>query len=191
MNTRIAQYLFSPHQWADKERIVATVENKPESITQVSSAFVDLVAKSLKPDVMPPFFQEFANRLVLLDKDEWEDLALCIALLPYSGKVTRSMDGYFRLAVKNLISPDVASQVDALVLDSKPALVGNWVDVSKLTFGAIASVIEACNWPKQVTKYTSLRFKEELPVANIKNLTLSHIEVACKISLPNHSWLLS
>ena len=191
LNTRIAQYLFAPHRWANEQKVVATMQHKPQFITQVSDGLIDLVAKSMKPDVLPPFFEEFANRLVLLDKDEWEDLALCVALLPYSGKISRSMDGYFRSAVKNLISPDVVSQVDQLQLEDKPSLAGNWIDVSSLTQGAIASVMDACHWSEPVKDYTLLRFKEELPVANIKNLTISHIEVACKISLPNHSWLLS
>ena len=189
LNTRITHYLFAPSRWANAKKLVATMQQKPEQITQVNDAFLDLVGKSLKPELTPPFFETFANRLVLLTIEEWQKLAICVALLPYSGKIARSMDGYFRRAVRDLADPEMVSQVDSLTLESKPVFVGNWADVSTLTHGVINAVMDACDWPEPVKEYTLLRFEDSLPAANIEQLTISQIEVACKISLPNLSWL--
>jgi hypothetical protein len=188
---RITQYLFSPKTWVDAKKLVAKMQQKPDGLKQVNDVFIDLVAKSLQPDVSPPFFDDFANRLVLLNTDEWEELAMTCALLPYSGKVFRSMDGYFRNAVKNAIAQHIAQGANDWQGQSKPVFIGSWVNLAQVQSGAIAAVIDACHWPQTVKEYTLLRFSDALEPANIEQLTISQVEDACKISLPNHSWLWS
>ena len=188
---RIADYLFAPRKWASATKIVGLAPQKPETITGVSDGVLDLIAKSLTPQIEPPFFSSFANRLVLLTQEEWQQLALAAALLPYAGKIERSMYGYLRRAVRDVVDPLVVSQLEAIDLEVKPVFMGHWQDVSSVTNGAIAAVMDVCQWPSNVQEYTLLRFDHSLPVANIEQLNLEHVKALCKISLPNLSWLLS
>jgi len=188
LTLRITQYLFNPGSWVSEQALLRATGPAPIAL---NDGIIDLVAKSLQPKLLPPFFEKPSHRLVLLSQSEWHDLALGCLLLCYSGAITRQMDGQFRAMCKQVANADVIAQIDALALPDKPLFTGDWSCTQSTIEGAISAILRTLELPKDVYDYTVLRFANALPSANIDRLTLSQIEVACKISLPNLLPLLS
>jgi hypothetical protein len=148
------------------------------------------------------FEQSIGNKLPLLTTDEWHLLGLGVALLPFVGRIARSMDGNFRRGIRTVLEEADIEALDALEADEQlqsmrlnflaPSVV--WKNIDVVQAGGINAILEQlCTWPKVVTDRTLWKFTatEQKVGPIVTGLQPQHIEVLCKILLPSHPWLLS
>jgi len=148
------------------------------------------------------FEVDIANKLALLSMSEWNQLGLGVALLPFSGRIARSMDGNFRRGIRTAFSETQIEALDALTVD--PALASDrpqfvapsviWKNMGLVHAGGVCAILEQlCVWPPEIAhrmlwKFSSAQSRVQAIVTDIQP---QHIEVLCKTLLPNHPWLLS
>lgn len=185
LNERIAQYLFAPNTWVNPERlqelVSAPVPYTPNLICRVVRAY--------RPKVVPSDFDDFAMRLALLTKEEWQLLGLGVCLLPYRGKIANAIDGHLRRAVKAQLSAEQIAQLDAWSGETVVFQLEHWRDIAMVVEGGIGAIVQACGWNETVLQYTQLRFDKTLGASAVEGLTLGEVNTLCKHLLPNHSWL--
>jgi hypothetical protein len=161
-----------------------------------------LNAKGLNQVDLKDFELNVANRLALLTTDEWRILGLGAALLPFIGRIARSMDGNFRRGIRTVLKEAEIEALDALATDEalrtiKPSFLAPsvvWKSIDTVQAGGINSILQqVCSWPQSVSERTLWKFlataKQMGPI--VTGLQPQHIEVLCKTLLPSHPWLLS
>jgi len=161
---------------------------------------------SLLQDIqLTNFEQSIIHKLPLLTQKEWQLLGLGIALLPYSGRISRSMDGHFRRNIRTVLKDVEIEALDDLAESSEqnnffstrprflaPSTV--WKNIDIVQAGGTAAIIqELCDWPQIIASRVSwkLKFLDQQVSPIVTGLQPQHIDVLCKILLPNHPWLLS
>lgn len=148
------------------------------------------------------FEGDIAHKLSLLDLDEWRLLGLGSSLLPYAGRIVRSMDGHLRRGIRTILKEPQIEALDALAQD--PVLLANkpeflapstvWKNIDLVIAGGRNAVLEQiCHWPSAISVRTLWKFasSEQQVGSIVSGLQPQHLEVLCKILLPNHPWLLS
>ena len=149
------------------------------------------------------FETDIVSRLALLSMSEWSLLGLGVALLPFSGRIARSMDGNFRRGIRTVLNESQIEAFDALAVDpsvalSRPHFIAPsviWKNMELVLAGGVRSILEQlCIWPTIISERTLWKFSIELaPTVKpiVTDLQPQHIEVLCKTLLPSHPWLLS
>jgi len=149
------------------------------------------------------FEADHVSRLALLSMSEWSQLGLGVALLPFSGRIARSMDGNFRRGIRTVLSESQIEAFDALaanpaIASSRPQFIAPsviWKNMELVLAGGVRSILEqVCAWPSTISERTLWKFSIELaPTVKpiVADIQPQHIEVLCKTLLPNHPWLLS
>lgn len=141
--------------------------------------------------------EQLVAKLALLDWQEWKTLGLGVAVLPFAGRIGRSMDGNFRRGIKTLLSESEIESLDQMAFDSKPQFLESslaWKDIDGITLGGIKSLVqELCHWAPALSVRAQKRFppsyQEISPI--VAGLKLEHLESLCKILFPTHQWLQS
>jgi hypothetical protein len=141
--------------------------------------------------------EQLVAKLALLDWSEWKTLGLGIAVLPFAGRIGRSMDGNFRRGVRTLLSEADIEALDQLPLDTKPQFLESslaWKDIDAVAMGGVKSLVqELCHWDSALSVRAQKRFppsyQEISPI--VTGLKLEHLESLCKILFPTHQWLQS
>jgi len=159
-------------------------------------------ADGIKEIDLKAFDHNIANKLALLTMDEWCLLGLGVALIPFIGRISRSMDGNFRRGIRTVLKEADIEALDALATDDQfmsmkpnflaPSMV--WKNMDVVQAGGVNAILEQiCSWPPAISDRTLWKFaateKQVGPI--VTGLQPQHIEVLCKTLLPNHPWLLS
>lgn len=136
------------------------------------------------------------NRLALLSRAEWMQLGLCLAVLPFSGHLQRSMDGHLRRALRQGLDERVVQALDAE--SSARQLLrflggpGAWRNPQALACGGARAAIEqVCRWPDPIRRRSLLRFgPEDLSTPpSVSGLDAHWLELSCRLMWPEHPWL--
>jgi len=151
---------------------------------------------------LPDLMSNSTHKLALLTVTEWRLLGLGVALLPFVGRIARSMDGNFRRGIRTILKEPDIEALDNLANDEEifetrpqfmaPSIV--WKNMEFVHAGGIQAIVtQVCKWPAPIDQRTSWKFvsvKEPIGPL-VADLTSQHIEALCKILLPSHPWLLS
>jgi hypothetical protein len=148
------------------------------------------------------FAESITQKLPLLTMQEWRLLGLGVALMPFVGRIARSMDGNFRRGIRTVLNEVEVEALDGLTNDTElmsikpvfqaPSTV--WKNMEIVHTAGIQAIQEQlCQWPESVAvrtlwKFTSAENKTGSIVTGLKS---QHIEALCRILLPDHPWLLS
>jgi hypothetical protein len=207
LDQRLYSFLFEPASVMARENWVSVFSaQEQEQINQLNipeGELASLVRQRINAgDALAQLninaLREQLNaKLVLLDWNEWKTLGLGVAVLPFAGRIGRSMDGSFRRGVRTVLSEADIEALDQLVLSEKPVFLESslaWKDIDAVTLGGIQSLIkELCHWEPALAARAKKRFppsfQEISPI--VTGLTLEHLESLCKILFPNHQWLQS
>jgi hypothetical protein len=131
-----------------------------------------------------------AGRLLLLSEAEFHLLGFGIAILPYAGKIGKSIDGRFRKAVRSRFESSVIESIDSQCqnnhLFSKITNHG-WSNIEEISLRGINALKTTNEFNQYQLKILDYRFASIEPA--VSNLTIEIVEDLCKISLPNLSWL--
>ena len=193
----LVQTLFSAQEQSALESVQASEMQLRQLATQKINSSNPINAIDLKV-----FEEGIANKLALLSSDEWRILGLGVALLPFIGRIARSMDGNFRRSIRTVLKEADIEALDALANDpalesAKPTFQAPsvvWKNIEVVQAGGVsATVEELCHWPQSIANRTlwKLKFSEQQVGPIVTGLQPQHIEVLCKTLLPNHPWLLS
>ena len=178
VSVRLAHHVLDPASWIARA-------NGNVQLARYYQNQVAPVASYQEDD-----YQSFSSRLVLLNQAEWELLGFSIALSPFAGSIATNMNGSLRRAVKHRLCGEKISELDKLSALFLPTFLlppNSWDDASAIAHGGIAAVLEIAQLTPEQEAVMSLRFEKTAPA--VSNLTLSLVEVLCKISLPTHAWL--
>ena len=210
---RFYEFLFSPTTEAPFELVYSLFSaQEQEFLTNLQANELEIrrlgIQKihELSPihEITLSHFQEsFLNKLALLHLTEWRRLGLGVALLPFIGRISRSMDGNFRRSIRTVLKEVEIEALDALKKEENlfnsqtlkfdaPSII--WKDVTLVQNAAITAIIQKlCNWPQSIANRATwkLQFSEQQFSQIVTGFQPQHIEVLCKILLPNHPWLLS
>ena len=125
-----------------------------------------------------------------------------MALLPFSGRIGRSMDGNFRRGIRTAFTEAQIEALDALSVDpalarGRPQFVAPsviWKNMELVHAGGVCAILEQlCVWPAAIAQRTLWKFSsaQSLVKPIVTDIQPQHIEVLCKTLFPNHPWLLS
>jgi len=210
---RLYQFVFEPAADAPIEAVrglfsegeqalLSTLTHREQDLRQV--ALQKLNRLSPVKDIRLNTFQtDSVSRLALLSRSEWSQLGLGVALLPFIGRIARSMDGNFRRGIRTMLNESQIEAFDALsaeaaLASSRPQFIAPsviWKNMELVLAGGVRSILEqVCAWPTAISERTLWKFSIELspsvkPI--VTDIQPQHIEVLCKTLLPNHPWLLS
>jgi hypothetical protein len=148
------------------------------------------------------FESSITHKLPLLTIQEWRLLGLGVALMPFVGRIARSMDGNFRRGIRTVLKESDIEALDSLSSDAKlmsikPAFEASsivWKNMEIVHAAGIQAIQEQlCQWPESIVVRTSWKFTpaEHKTGSIVTGLQPQHIEALCRILLPNHLWLLS
>jgi hypothetical protein len=181
MNTceqRIAKHLFDPRSWVkragDNLALARYYQNQVAPLAHYRAGD----------------FDTFSRRLVLLDDAQWQILGFSVALAPFAGSIEKNLNGSLRRAAKSVLSGDAIEQLDQLQNQSLPTFLlapDCWANVQEVSLCGIASILNITSLTLEQDACMNFRFEAAKPA--VENLTLSLVEVLCKISLPTQTWL--
>jgi len=193
----LVQSLFS-----DSEQAMFTSSGANEVQLRKLAAQKISQGSQVKEIDLGQFNQSVIDKLPLLSPEEWRLLGLGVALLPFVGRIARSMDGNFRRSIRTALKETDIEALDALANEPElastkpvfqaPSMV--WKNLEIVQAGGVAATLsELCHWPQSVANRTlwKLKFSEQQVGPIVTGLQPQHIEVLCKTLLPNHPWLLS
>jgi len=193
----LVQSLFS-----DSEQALLTSNGTNEVQLRKLAAHKISQGSQVKGIDLGQFNQSVIDKLPLLSPEEWRLLGLGVALLPFVGRIARSMDGNFRRSIRTALKETDIEALDALANEPElastkpvfqaPSMV--WKNLEIVQAGGVAATLsELCHWPQSVANRTlwKLKFSEQQVGPIVTGLQPQHIEVLCKTLLPNHPWLLS
>jgi hypothetical protein len=203
LNEAIWRFLFEPESWADPNALEALVWSDDQEILKrlglkpTPRQWRQLINQShrLSDIDLDLFAQRPAHRLLLLDLKSLRRLSLAACLLPFFGKVCRSMDGNFRRTSRLLFSEaelqrfDAQSSMAQTVRFSLPA--SQWREPERLIQSGMASLFEAIDASPVLHARAQLKFPPRYLDADnaLSGLNAEHLELLCKVSLPDHPWL--
>lgn len=208
---RLYGFLFDPAAGVQLDAVRALFSGSEQALLDKTAsndkqlrqlAAQKINAAGIKEIDLKSFEHSIGNKLALLSMDEWRLLGLGAALLPSVGRISRSMDGNFRRAIRTVLKEADIEALDALATDeslmsSKPNFLAPsmvWKNMDVVQAGGMKAILEQiCSWPPAISDRTMWKFaateKQVGPI--VTGLQPQHIEVLCKTLLPNHPWLLS
>lgn len=199
----LARFLFAPDTWVLPASLTALLglADNPAPLARLDDAGVRrVVARALPPRRLPLdlLTGDLQGRLALLDRAHWLRLGLCISVLPFCGRILKSMDGNFRRVVREALDERTLEaldrQADAVASIAFVLGPGAWRAPERVAAGGVRAALEqACLWPDPVRQRFLLQFgPDELSgPPSVGGLNQQCLEIACKASLPDHPWLWS
>lgn len=210
---RLYQFVFEPAADAPIEAVrslfsegeqalLSTLTHREQDLRRLALKKLNRLSP-VKDIRLATFETDSLNRLALLSMSEWRQLGLGVALLPFTGRIARSMDGNFRRGIRTALNESQIEAFDALGVDaalasSRPQFIAPsviWKNMELVFAGGVRSILEqVCAWPSTISERTLWKFSNALaPTINpiVTDIQPQHIEVLCKTLLPNHPWLLS
>ena len=210
---RLYQFVFEPAADAPldavrglfsevEQTVLATLTDREQDVRRLAIQKLNRLSP-VKDIQLKTFETDQVNRLALLSMGEWSQLGLGVALLPFCGRIARSMDGNFRRGIRTVLNETQIEAFDALAVDpalasSRPQFIAPsviWKNMELVLAGGVRSILEqVCLWPTTISARILWKFSTELSTSVkpiVTDIQPQHIEVLCKTLLPNHPWLLS
>jgi hypothetical protein len=203
LNDAIWRFLFEPEAWADPGALQSLVWSDDQEVlkrlglTPDNRQWRQLIHEThrLSEIDLDLFQQKPAFRLLLLDLKSLRRLSLAACLLPFFGKICRSMDGNFRRTSRLLFSEaelqrfdNQAEQVSGMTFLLPSAV---WREAERIIQSGMASVFDAIDAPAVLRARAQLRFPPRYLEADraLSGLNEEHLELLCTVSLPDLPWL--
>lgn len=202
----LVRFVFETDRWVRPDTLAARIAGRgPLAAGALPSRPDAAVLRRAVAQACPPrclsldvLTADLRGRLALMPREQWQRLGLCVAILPASGHILRSMDGHFRRAVRQGLDERVLEALDQHADAADPVRLllgaGAWRDPARVAAGGIRSLIEqACLWPDPVRERFVLQFEpHELAAPSaVAGLNFFWLEIACKALWPDHPWLWS
>lgn len=200
----VDRFLFGAPQWVHADALRARLDwpaEEPWGEPTLAPSQLQQLTERAAPVAGIDLLQltrDWRARLALLDAQRWLELGFTLSVLPFCGHVQRSMDGNFRRALRDQFGVDAAALLDAQAGKGPPLQFklgpGAWKRPELVAAGGVsAALLQVCDWGEAVRERFTLQFDPQILAAapSVEGLDETWLEIACKLTLPDHPWLWS